>query len=144
MVDISSKIPTERSARAGAFVKMDISTINTIENKLLPKGDVFEVARIAGMMAAKKTSDLIPMCHPLTLSFVNITIHINKNRSGVEIESEVKLSGKTGVEMEALIAVSVAALTVYDMCKAVDKNMIIGECRLLEKKCGKSDYLISL
>lgn len=143
MVDISHKAPSERYARACAFVKMDISTIEAITNKLLPKGDVFEVARIAGILAAKKTPDLIPMCHPLMLSYVDIKIAINKNKTGVDIESEVKLAGKTGVEMEALTAVSVAALTVYDMCKAVDKNMVIGECRLIEKKGGKSDYLSS-
>jgi len=143
MVDISPKNPTERYARACAFVKMDKTTITAIEKKLLPKGDVFEVARIAGIMAAKKTSDLIPMCHPLLLTHVNVNISINSEKSGIEIESEVKLSGKTGVEMEALTAASVAALTIYDMCKAVDKNMVIGECRLLEKKGGKSDYFIS-
>lgn len=142
MVDISHKAPTERYARACAFVKMDISTIKAIENKLLPKGDVFEVARIAGIMAAKKTSNLIPMCHPLMLTYINVKISINNEKSAVEIESEVKLSGKTGVEMEALTASSVAALTVYDMCKAVDKSMIIGGCRLIEKKGGKSDYLM--
>jgi cyclic pyranopterin phosphate synthase len=141
MVDVSPKIPTERYAKAYAFVKMEKSTVKAIENKLLPKGDIFEVARIAGIIAAKKTSELIPMCHPLLLTYVNVRITVNKKKSGVEIESEVKLSGKTGVEMEALTAVSVAALTIYDMCKAVDKNMIIGECRLLEKKGGKSDYL---
>ena len=144
MVDISPKAPTERLARACAVVKMDSTTIRAIEKNLLPKGDVFEVARIAGIMAAKKTADLIPMCHPLMLTYINVLISINNEKSCVEIESEAKLTGKTGVEMEALMAASVAALTVYDMCKAVDKNMIIGECRLLEKKGGKSDYLISL
>jgi cyclic pyranopterin monophosphate synthase len=144
MVDISPKSPTERYARAYSFVKMDQATINAIENKLLPKGEVFEVARIAGILGAKKTSDLIPMCHPLKLDFINVIISINKDKAGVEIYSEVKLNGKTGVEMEALTAVSVAALTVYDMCKAVDKNMVITECRLLEKKGGKSDYYSAL
>ena len=140
MVDISPKISTDRYARASSFVKMDLNTITAIEKKLMPKGDVFEVARIAGIMAAKKTADLIPMCHPLNLSHVDVSIKIDYDRSGVEIFSEVKLSGKTGVEMEALTAVSVAALTVYDMCKAVDKNMIISDCRLVEKRGGKSDY----
>ena len=137
MVDISPKISTDRYARACSFVKMDLNTIDAIEEKLLPKGDIFEVARIAGIMAAKKTSDLIPMCHPLQLSYVDVSIKINRDRSGVEIFSEVKLNDKTGVEMEALTAASIAALTVYDMCKAVDKNMIIGECRLVEKRGGK-------
>jgi len=141
MVDISSKVSTDRYARACSFIKMDLNTIDAIEKKLMPKGDVFEVARIAGIMAAKKTADLVPMCHPLMLSHVDVSIKINNDRSGVEIFSEVKLSGKTGVEMEALTAVSIAALTVYDMCKAVDKNMIITDCRLVEKRGGKSDYV---
>jgi len=141
MVDISPKISSERYAKACSFVKMDSATINAIENKLLPKGDIFEVARIAGIMAAKKTSDLIPMCHPLKLNYIDVTIKIDRIKSGIEIISEVKLSGKTGVEMEALTSASVAALTIYDMCKAVDKNMIIENCRLIEKRGGKSDYL---
>jgi len=141
MVDISPKSSSERYAKACSFVKMDQLTINAIENKLLPKGDIFEVARIAGILAAKKTSDLIPMCHPLKLDYIDVTIVVNSAKSGVEIFSEVKLSGKTGVEMEALTAASVAALTIYDMCKAVDKNMIIEGCRLVEKRGGKSDYL---
>lgn len=141
MVDVSPKNSTDRYARACSFVKMDAATIDAIENKLLPKGDIFEVARIAGILAAKKTSDLIPMCHPLKLDFIDVSIKLDRVKSGVEIISEVKLSGKTGVEMEALTASSVAALTIYDMCKAVDKNMIIENCRLVEKKGGKSDYL---
>jgi cyclic pyranopterin monophosphate synthase len=143
MVDVSPKTPSDRYASAYSFVKMNKATIEAIKNKLLPKGDVFEVARIAGILAAKKTSDLIPMCHPLKLDYINIEIALNSDKSGVDIFSEVKLSGKTGVEMEALTAVSIAALTVYDMCKAVDKNMVIAECRLLEKKGGKSDYSAS-
>jgi len=141
MVDISPKSPTDRYAKASSFVKMDILTIDAIENKLLPKGDIFEVARIAGILAAKKTSDLIPMCHPLKLDYIDITIKVDRSKSGVEILSQVKLNGKTGVEMEALTAASVAALTIYDMCKAVDKNMVIEGCRVVEKKGGKSDYL---
>jgi cyclic pyranopterin phosphate synthase len=140
MVDISSKVSTDRYAKACSFVKMDLNTIDAIEKKLLPKGDVFEVARIAGIMAAKKTADLIPMCHPLKLSYVDVSIKLDRARSGVEIFSEVKLNGKTGVEMEALTAASVAALTIYDMCKAVDKNMIITSLELVEKRGGKSDY----
>ena len=141
MVDISPKTPTERYAKACSFVKMDLATVDAIEKKLLPKGDVFEVARIAGILAAKKTSDMIPMCHPLKLDYIDVKITLDRSRSGVEIFSEVKLSGKTGVEMEALTAASVAALTIYDMCKAVDKNMIIEGCRVIEKRGGKSDYL---
>jgi cyclic pyranopterin phosphate synthase len=140
MVDISPKISTDRYAKACSFIKMDLNTIDAIEKKLLPKGDVFEVARIAGIMAAKKTADLIPMCHPLTLNYVDVSIKIDHERSGVEIFSEVKLTGKTGVEMEALTAAAVAALTIYDMCKAVDKSMIISDCRLVEKRGGQSDY----
>ena len=141
MVDISPKNLSDRFAKACSFVKMAPATIDAIENKLLPKGDIFEVARIAGILAAKKTSDLIPMCHPLKLDYIDIIIKVDRKKSGVEIFSEVKLSGKTGVEMEALTAVSVAALTIYDMCKAVDKNMVIDNCRLVEKRGGKSDYL---
>ena len=140
MVDISPKVSSDRLARACSFVKMDSATINAIENKLLPKGDIFEVARIAGILAAKKTSDLIPMCHPLKLDYIDVKITVNHIESCVEIVSEVKLNGKTGVEMEALTAASIAALTVYDMCKAVDKNMTIDGCKLIEKKGGKSDY----
>ena len=141
MVDISPKVTSDRYAKAYAFVKMNIKTIDAIENKILPKGDVFEVARIAGIMAAKKTSDLIPMCHPLNLDHIDVSIKLIREKSGVEIYSEVKLNGKTGVEMEALTAASVAALTIYDMCKAVDKNMVIEDCRLIEKKGGKSEFI---
>ena len=143
MVDISSKDVTQRSAKAEASVFMKSDTIAAIEQKLLPKGEVFEVARIAGIMAAKKTSGIIPMCHPLMLNYVNVDLIIDKKNSLVYITSEIRLSGKTGAEMEALVAASVAALTVYDMCKAVDKDMVIGNCRLIEKKGGKSDYISS-
>jgi cyclic pyranopterin monophosphate synthase len=138
MVDISPKISTERYAKAFSFVKMDSATVHAIENKLLPKGDIFEVARIAGIMAAKKTSDLIPMCHPLKLDHIDVTIKLDHLKSGVEIYSVVKLTGKTGVEMEALTAVSITALTVYDMCKAVDRGMTIEYVRLMAKSGGKS------
>lgn len=141
MVDVGPKAATERYARACSSVKMNPATIEAIEKNLLPKGEVFEVARIAGIMAAKQTSNLIPMCHPLNLDYIEIKIQINRVNSSVDISSGVKLTGKTGVEMEALTAVSVAALAVYDMCKAVDKNMVIDGCRLVEKKGGKSDYL---
>ncbi len=140
MVDISDKKVTLRTAKASGFVKMRPETLDLIDKQLLPKGNVFEVAKIAGILAAKKTSGLIPMCHPLMISHIDIKIGIDKERSGVKLESEVKLEGKTGVEMEALTAVSVAALTVYDMCKAVDKNMIIESVKLIEKRGGKSDY----
>ncbi len=139
MVDISGKKVTSRTARAAGFVKMNPATIELIKKNLIPKGNVFEVARIAGILAAKKTSDLIPMCHPLALNFIDIVIHVDSERGGVGIESEVRLDGKTGVEMEALTAVSVAALTIYDMCKAVDKSMSFENIRLTEKRGGKSD-----
>ncbi len=139
MVDVAEKGTTHRTAKAAGFIRMTDAMIETIEKDMLPKGSFFEVARIAGIMAAKKTSDLIPMCHPLQVSYVNVDIKLNRERGGVEIESEVRLDGKTGVEMEALTAASVAALTVYDMCKAVDKEMVIEGVALIEKRGGKSD-----
>jgi cyclic pyranopterin monophosphate synthase len=142
MVDISEKKISLRTAKASGFVKMQSATLDLIEKKLIPKGNVFEVAKIAGILAAKKTSELIPMCHPLLISHVDLKIGLDKKRSGVILKSEVKLEGKTGVEMEALSAVSIAALTVYDMCKAVDKNMIIEDIKLIEKRGGKSDFRV--
>jgi cyclic pyranopterin phosphate synthase len=139
MVDISKKEITRRSAWASGFVKMQKKTLDLIEARLLPKGNVFEVAKIAGIMAAKRTSGIIPMCHPLLLSFVDVQISIDRERTGISINSEIRLDGKTGAEMEALTAAAVAALTVYDMCKAVDKTMIIEDIRLLGKKGGRSD-----
>ncbi len=141
MVDVSGKPVTSRTASAEAVVRMDQETVRLIKEKLIPKGNVFEVAKIAGILAAKKTHELIPMCHPLQLHFVDISLVIDERRGGVAITSEVRLEGKTGAEMEALVAVTVAALTVYDMCKAVDKSMSIEEGRLLLKKGGKSDFL---
>ena len=140
MVDIGDKKVTKRLARASGFVRMQQATLELIQKRLIPKGNVFEVAKIAGIMAAKKTSDLVPMCHPLSIAHINIKIEIDKEKVGILLESEVRLEGKTGVEMEALTAVSVAALTVYDMCKAVDKNMIIEDIKLIEKSGGKSDF----
>lgn len=140
MVDVSSKAVTDRLAKATAFVKMSSKTVDLIEKKMMPKGDILEVARIAGIMGAKETAALIPMCHPLQLSYIGVDVELDKVNSGIRIFSEIRMSGKTGAEMEALTAVSIAALTVYDMCKAVDKEMIIEDCRLIEKKGGKSDY----
>ncbi|PKL36157.1 MAG: cyclic pyranopterin monophosphate synthase MoaC [Spirochaetae bacterium HGW-Spirochaetae-1] len=139
MVDVSEKDITRRTARACGFVSMSPETLELIERRLLPKGDLFEVARIAGILAAKRTAELIPMCHPLSLSYVDLGIEIKKEKGGIEVTSEIRLHGKTGAEMEALTAVSVAALTIYDMCKAVDKCMVIGEIQVVEKKGGKSD-----
>ena len=140
MVDISQKKDTIRVARAAGFVRMQPETVDKIEKRLLPKGDPFEIAKIAGVMGAKKTAQLIPRCHPLNINYVDLDIVIDEGHTGVIITSEVRLEGKTGVEMEALTAVSVAALTVYDMCKAVDKNISIENIRLIEKKGGKSGY----
>ena len=141
MVDISDKRATLRTARASGFVGMQSDTLDLIEKKLIPKGNIFEVAKVAGIMAAKKTSEIIPMCHPLSISHVDLKIDPDRKKSGITIESVVKLEGKTGVEMEALTAVCAAALTIYDMCKAVDKNMTIEDVKLIEKKGGKSDFL---
>ncbi|TEW49548.1 cyclic pyranopterin monophosphate synthase MoaC [Psychromonas algicola] len=140
MVDVTAKDVTVRQAVAEAYVDMSADTLALILNGQHHKGDVFATARIAGIMAAKKTSDLIPLCHPLALTKVevNITADIENNR--VRIESLCKLSGKTGVEMEALTAASVAALTIYDMCKAIQKDMVISTVKLLEKTGGKSGH----
>ena len=142
MVDIGSKEITHRSAVAEGKVVMNPDTYNLIREGKATKGNVIGVSRVAGIMAAKKNADLIPMCHPLLLTYVDVHLEIDHEQSGVAIFSEIRLEGKTGAEMEALTAVSVAALTVYDMCKAVDKNMIIEDIQLVEKKGGKSDYLL--
>lgn len=140
MVDVSAKVETAREARAEAFVHMSEETLRLIVSGSHHKGDVFATARIAGIQAAKKTWDLIPLCHPLLLSKVEVQLEAIEAENMVRIESVCKLSGKTGVEMEALTAASVAALTIYDMCKAVQKDMVIGQVRLLEKTGGKSGY----
>lgn len=137
MVEVGDKAVTSRQARASAQVHMQPSTSELIRNRQLSKGDVLEVARLAGIMAAKRTSDLIPLCHPLPLSGVEVDIEF-VDATTLQIESCVRVRGQTGVEMEALTAVSVAALTVYDMCKAVDRSMTIGQIQLEEKSGGKS------
>jgi cyclic pyranopterin monophosphate synthase len=131
MVDVGEKAVVRRTAVAGGFVRMSPETIELLREKALPKGDVLNTARIAGVMAAKKTPELIPLCHGLNLTSVDVEFEVGQDR--VEITATARASDRTGVEMEALTAVSVAALTVYDMCKAVDKGMVIGEVRLLEK-----------
>jgi cyclic pyranopterin phosphate synthase len=137
MVDVSAKDDTVRTATAEGFVHMVPATLALIQSGGLPKGDVLAVARVAGIMAAKHTSDLIPMCHPLPIT--SVTLDLEPAAPAVlRVRATVKTTGKTGVEMEALTAVSVAALTVYDMCKAVDKGMRIEGVRLLEKHGGKS------
>ncbi|MFQ2382814.1 cyclic pyranopterin monophosphate synthase MoaC [Aeromonas dhakensis] len=140
MVDVTDKQVTEREARAEAFVAMAPDTLALILSGQHHKGDVFATARIAGIMAAKKTSDLIPLCHPLALTRVEVEIEPQAAQNRVHIRTLCKLSGKTGVEMEALTAASVAALTIYDMCKAVQKDMVIEQVRLVEKKGGKSGH----
>ncbi|QYJ86277.1 cyclic pyranopterin monophosphate synthase MoaC [Shewanella mesophila] len=140
MVDVTEKAVTEREARAEAFIEMAPSTLEMIMSGSHHKGDVFATARIAGIQAAKKTSDLIPLCHPLMLTKVEVDLEAQPAHNRVRITSLCKLSGKTGVEMEALTAASVAALTIYDMCKAVQKDMVISQTRLLEKRGGKSGH----
>ena len=138
MVDVTDKSVTERQAIAQAYILMSAETLELIISGQHDKGDVFATARIAGIMAAKKTADLIPLCHPLALTKVQVEIAAEPEFNRVCITSLCKLSGKTGVEMEALTAASVAALTIYDMCKAVQKDMIISQVKLLEKTGGKS------
>ena len=141
MVDVSAKAETYREARAEARVRMLPTTLQLILEEGHHKGDVFATARIAGIMAAKKTSDLIPLCHPLALAKVEVELQIDDADSSVIIQTLCRLKGQTGVEMEALTAASVAALTLYDMCKAVDKGMVIEQIALISKVGGKSgDY----
>jgi cyclic pyranopterin monophosphate synthase len=142
MVDVSEKEITSRIAIARGTVHMRPETLALIREDKIEKGDVFSVARVAGIMAAKKTSELIPMCHPLNITSVEIDLTPRQEPARVEIEASVRVSGKTGVEMEALTAVSVAGMTIYDMCKAVDREMSIGEIRLVKKSGGKSGTFI--
>jgi cyclic pyranopterin phosphate synthase len=141
MVDVSKKEITERIAVAHASVTMNSKTFRLIMDKGVAKGDVLEVARVAGIMAAKKTSELIPMCHPLNINSVKIDYSDN-NKDSIEITSEVKITAKTGVEMEALTSVSVCALTIYDMCKSADKSMLISDIFLVKKTGGKSGTFV--
>ncbi|MBL8806554.1 MAG: cyclic pyranopterin monophosphate synthase MoaC [Rhodospirillales bacterium] len=138
MVDVGGKAHTERLAVARGRVTMAPETLRTIEAHGFKKGDVLAVAQLAGIMGAKKTSELIPLCHPLALTSVKVELRPDPAASAVEIEATAKVAGQTGVEMEALTAVAVAALTVYDMCKAVDRGMRIGDIRLVRKEGGKS------
>ncbi len=138
MVDVSGKDETSRSATAGATVLMRRETLELILSGGHKKGDVLGVARLAGIMAAKRTPDLIPLCHPLALASVEVDLVPDADRNAVDIRATCRLVGRTGVEMEALTAASVAALTVYDMCKAVDRGMRVTDLRLLQKSGGKS------
>ena len=131
MVDVGDKEVVRRTATAGGFVGMAPETVELLRDKALPKGDVLNTAKIAGVLAAKRTSDLIPLCHELDLTHVDVEFSVGEDR--VEVKATAQVSDRTGVEMEALTAVSVAALTIYDMCKAVDKRMVVGDIRLLEK-----------
>ena len=137
MVDVGAKDVTHRMARAESFVVMRPETLKLIVDRRVAKGDVLEVARLAGIMATKRTADLIPLCHPLGIDGVDVDLR-PVDLTTIRIEATVRVHGRTGVEMEALTAVSIAALTVYDMCKAVDRGMTLGPARLLEKSGGKS------
>lgn len=138
MVDVSAKSETEREAIASGSVSMNKETFEMIRKGGTAKGDVLGVARVAGIMAAKKTSEIIPMCHPLNISSVTVEFEFDEARRRIGIEAKVKNTGRTGVEMEALTAVAATALTIYDMCKAVDKRMVISDILLREKRGGKS------
>jgi len=138
MVDVSAKSVTARTARAEAFVTMTAATLALIETGTAKKGDVLAAARIAGIMAAKKTHELIPLCHPLAITSAGVECSLSREPCGVRVTAEVKVQGQTGVEMEALTAVSIAALTIYDMLKAADKSMTVSAVRLLEKSGGRS------
>jgi cyclic pyranopterin phosphate synthase len=138
MVDVSEKPETVREAVARGSVSMKKTTLKLIRGGKISKGDVLGVARIAGIMAAKKTPEIIPMCHPLNITSVDVTFEYDRKGDRIHVESRVKVEGKTGVEMEALTAVAAAALTIYDMCKSVDREMVISEILLFEKRGGKS------
>lgn len=141
MVDVSEKRQSIRTAEAFAEVKVSKEIFNAIKNNIVKKGDVLSIAKFAGIQAAKKTSELIPLCHNIFISKIDVELKLNQEKSSVEITSFAKTTAQTGIEMEALTAVSAAALTVYDMCKAIDKSMVIGEIKLRSKTGGKSgDY----
>jgi cyclic pyranopterin phosphate synthase len=140
MVDVSAKSQTQREAVATATVRMQAETFQLIQDKAIAKGDVLNVARIAGIMAAKRCSELIPLCHPIPLTSVEILFNPDESQRAISIEVRAKSTGQTGVEMEALTAASVAGLTIYDMCKAVDRGMVISDIMLQEKKGGKSGH----
>jgi cyclic pyranopterin monophosphate synthase len=138
MVDVSAKESTERFARATGVISMSPDALEAVRKNAVQKGDVLAVARIAGVMAAKRTAELIPLCHPLMLTDVQVVADLDDTIPGIRVESSVRSAGKTGVEMEAIVAVSVTLVTVYDMCKSLDKSMVISEIRLAEKTGGRS------
>jgi cyclic pyranopterin phosphate synthase len=141
MVDVGGKEATRRAARAGARVWMAPATLDLLQKQALPKGDVLAVAKVAGIMAAKRTAELVPLCHPLSLTQVDLTFSVAEDEARIDIECVTRTEDRTGVEMEALTGVVMAAVTIYDMCKAVDRGMVIGDVRLLEKTGGKEDYV---
>ena len=143
MVDVGAKTPTERVAIAEAVVELAPATMELLIKNALPKGDVLTCAKIGGIMAAKRTGELIPMCHPLNLTYADVRFTVTEMPPTVRIEAETRTVGPTGVEMEALTAASVALLTIYDMCKAVDRGMVIESVRLLEKEGGKSGHWLA-
>ena len=143
MVDVGDKDNTDREARAEAYITMSADTLRLVQENGLKKGDVLAVARIAGIQAAKQCGQLIPLCHLLMLNFIGVEFQLEPDQNRIRIESCCRLSGKTGVEMEALTAASVAALTIFDMCKAADKTMGIDGIRVLEKSGGKSGHFMA-
>ena len=143
MVDVGEKDSTRREARAEGFIYMKPQTLTLVQDNGLKKGDVLAVARIAGIQAAKQCGNLIPLCHPLMLNYIGVEFEVEPEQNRIRIETCCRLSGKTGIEMEALIAASVAALTIYDMCKAADKDMRIDGIRVLEKSGGKGGHYIA-
>ena len=138
MVDVSAKPSSLRTARARGSIRMSLDALELIRSHQIKKGDVFSVARLAGVMAAKKTADLVPLCHPLLLDDVQVDLHEDKRLPGLVVESSVRTTGRTGVEMEAIVAVTVALVTVYDMAKSADRGMVIGDISLVEKTGGTS------
>lgn len=143
MVDVSDKDATHRTARAEGFVSMDAATLALVEKGEAKKGDVLATARIAGIMASKRTHELIPLCHPLPVTKATVDFELSHDPVGISVVTEVRCTGQTGVEMEALTAASVACLTIYDMLKAVQKDMEIGPVRLLEKTGGRSGHFVA-
>lgn len=140
MVDVGGKEPTSRRARASGRIYVQAETFRLISAGQLPKGNPFEIARYAGITAAKRTADVIPLCHPLRLTYIDVEVTAHQAHSFIEVLSTVIAEDRTGAEMEALVAATTALLTIYDMLKAVDRTMVIGDVRLLEKTGGKSDY----
>ena len=143
MVDVGAKRDTARRAVASCTVRLNQSTFTMLKERALPKGDVLATARIAGIQAAKRTAELIPLCHPVFVSHVDVDFEIDDSSCSLKIKGEARTTGKTGVEMEALVAVQVAALTIYDMCKAVQKDIVLTDCRLLYKSGGKSGVFLA-